>query len=356
MKSWWGKLLALGLIVALIVTLGACKNEDTNGDQENDDTNDIGASDDEKKEDFLYTLPLTGEGTNEEPNQRVVAVMLDNHPKASPHYGLNRADIVYEILAEGSITRYLALFQSERPEVIGPVRSLRPYNIDVAVGFDAILAHAGGSPDAKARVTNERLPSFDDTTGRGGVAFYRSTERPAPHNLMTGKDYLNHAEESFGYGEAFTLPTLKFKNSEEEMSGEAALWVEIEYNQTHYTTAFAYDEETQLYTRYLRDELHLDAETREPITVTNILVIEAHHQVLDEQGRRAINVTGEGNGYLFQRGKMKPVDWKYVDGIIRAYIDGEEVGLYPGQTWVNVVPNQGLENKIRYTSDKPLGR
>ena len=80
---------------------------------------------------------------------RAVAVMVNNHPKARPQSGLNKADIVYEILAEGDITRFLAVFQSEKPENIGPVRSARAYYIELAKGLNALYIAHGYSAEAK---------------------------------------------------------------------------------------------------------------------------------------------------------------------------------------------------------------
>ncbi len=80
---------------------------------------------------------------------RAVAVMINNHPKARPQSGLNKADIVYEILAEGDITRFLAVFQSEKPANIGPIRSARDYYIELAKGFNALYIAHGYSPEAK---------------------------------------------------------------------------------------------------------------------------------------------------------------------------------------------------------------
>ena len=79
--------------------------------------------------------------------------MVNNHPKARPQSGLHKADIVYEILAEGDVTRFLPYFQSEKPENIGPVRSARDYYIDLAKGLNALYIAHGYSPEAKKCLT-----------------------------------------------------------------------------------------------------------------------------------------------------------------------------------------------------------
>jgi hypothetical protein len=300
---------------------------------------------------FPYYAPLTGIGSMVEINDRIIAVMMNNHGKARPQSGLDQADMVYEILAEGWITRLVALYQSQSPEVIGPVRSIRPYLTDLATGFDAVFAHAGGSQEALNTVQNRGLASLDEIYN-AGHAFYRVNFRKMPHNLYTNVEMLRKGADSRGHRTDSDIPTIPFKDPKEEMLGDDAKWIEIEYHST-YQVAYEYDPETQLYTRYVRGEPHLDMETEKALTTTNVFVIETSHRILDNVGRRAIDVMSEGEGYLFQRGKMQKVDWKRVDGVIRPMKDGEEVGLYPGTTWVNIIPNSpGLENRVRYQVSK----
>ena len=86
--------------------------------------------------------------TEEENTHRPVLATINNHPLARPQSGISDADIIYEIAAEGNMTRLLALFQSELPEEIGPVRSARDYFVHIAKGLDAFYVAHGYSPDA----------------------------------------------------------------------------------------------------------------------------------------------------------------------------------------------------------------
>ena len=87
--------------------------------------------------------------------------------------------------------------------------------------------------------------------------------------------------------------------------------------------------------------MQTDRETGEPVTMQNVLVIFAKHKVLDYVGHRAVDITGQGKGYLLQQGKAVPVEWKYRDGWIVPYRDGKECTLLPGKTWINVLPETG---------------
>ncbi|WP_307396031.1 DUF3048 domain-containing protein [Bacillus horti] len=342
MKRWW----FLGLTMLLLFFVVACSNNEPVDIEAPDEANEEEIEEVEEDVEAPFTASLTGLGVQQEITDRIIAVMINNQGSARPQSGLDQADMIYEILAEGEITRLVAFFQSQSPDVIGPVRSLRPYLIDLATGFDAVFAHAGGSPEALSRVQTEGLASLDEIYNAGN-SFYRVDFRRAPHNLYTSLERLRAGAEGRGFRQEGEIPTLLFKDTEEEMTGTEATNIRIDYHSL-YHVAYEYDESTQLYTRTVRDEPHIDMETNEVLTTTNLLVIETHHRVLDDVGRRAIDVMSEGKGYLFQRGKMQEVDWKRIDGVIRPLINGREVGLYPGVTWVNVIPDSpGLTERVQ---------
>ncbi|QZT34635.1 DUF3048 domain-containing protein [Caldalkalibacillus thermarum TA2.A1] len=347
------QLFLLALTACIVFSACSQKAGDTQDSAQQPETNQTEEQAQQEPPEQGPLAPLTGRQVDEPLEQRIVGVMIDNHPAARPQSGLVHADIVYEILAEGPITRYLALFHSHIPDVIGPVRSLRPYYLDIARGYDAVVAHAGGSPAAKEEVIRTGYPSFDDTRN-GGFVFYRSDHRQAPHNLYTGRALLEEGEARFGYDENYEIPALRFKPEAEAMNGQAAEWLEIVYDSRYYQVAYEYETGSGTYTRYINGEQHTDAESGQPLTASNVLIIEASHRVLDDAGRRDIKVQGEGRGYLCQRGKWQEITWKYQDGVIRPFVDGVEVGLYPGNTWVNIIPdNPGLEESVSLMRHKP---
>lgn len=345
------RLFILATILVLFLALAACKEEQASQDEvmEPEPTPEPEQEELDEEEGYPYYAPLTGLGSEEELTSPIFAVMINNHAQARPQSGLPKADIVYEVLSEGFITRYLALYQSERAEVIGPIRSIRPYYMDLSQGFEAYLAHAGGSEPNMNRISQEGIPSLNGIAW-SSAHFYRADFRQSPHNLYTSSAGLFAAAEQRGYAiEREAFPVLKFHKQETEMEGEEAEHINIAYHSS-YQVSFRYDPENEVYIRYVQGEQDLDLETGTPITVSNLMVMESNHRVL-EQGIREVDVLSEGQAYLFQRGKMKEVVWKRIDGVIRAFINDQEVGLYPGKTWVNVVPNQpGLSGQVEYTS------
>ena len=142
------------------------------------------------------TSPLTGvELTDASLAKRpVTGLMIENSPDARPQSGMNEAGIIFEAVAEGGITRFLVLYQETQPQYIGPVRSIRPYYIDFALPFEAGLGHVGGSPDALRDIKTLGARDLDQFYNSG--AYWRISERYAPHNVYTSFERLNALNQS----------------------------------------------------------------------------------------------------------------------------------------------------------------
>ncbi|MED1786235.1 MULTISPECIES: DUF3048 domain-containing protein [Brevibacillus] len=288
---------------------------------------------------FPYTAPLTGMGVDERIDHRPVMVMINNHPKARPQSGLDKADIVYEVLSEGEVTRFLAIFHSQTPKTIGPVRSIRPYFIKLGRGLDSILVHVGGSPDAL-----QILKGADDDINEisNSTYFWREKFRSAPHNVYTDLSHIEKAMQAKNMRITSDLPFFPFLPKDAKIEeGQAAAEIKVKPH-PQYSLSYKYDTDKEKYLRYTQGEVHKDLTSDKQLEITNVLVISSKHKVLDNEGRREVDVTGPGEGYLFQQGKAKPIKWARKDGIIRAYEDAaltKEIPLLPGNTWVNIVPN-----------------
>ena len=318
---------------------GGTEDQEIEGSQQESDTNNLEEDLSDDADSPLVTgiyAPLTGLPVVEEINDRIIGVLINNHNKARPQSGLNQADIIYEVLAEARITRFIAFYQSNKPEVIGPIRSIRPYYLDIINGFDALIVHSGGSDEAYATIFSDNsLPDLDEIR-RAQEAYWRVNFREMPHNLYTSTEKIIAAADKRGFLKKSYIPKFIFLKESQPVNGEILNEVEIAYS-PDYRVAFQYDSTTKLYQRLINGLPHVDLETNEQLTAKNILVIEAKHQIIDSVGRRKIDVYGPGSGKLIQNGEAKDITWQRVDGVIRAFIDGEEQGLYPGQTWIIVV-------------------
>jgi hypothetical protein len=284
-----------------------------------------------------YTFPLTGLPSQQQVKTRPFMVMVENSPQARPQSGLDQADIVYEILAEGEITRFVAVFQSHDTKVIGPVRSIRPYFVEIGAALDAIIVHAGWSQDAMNILTGRHLSHLDQVYGDDAY-YWRSNDRKAPHNLYTSVEKMTQGADARKFRKEWKAPILTFAQDGQGLNqGNVANHIEIPYIMG-YVVSYEYDAAKGVYNRSMDGKPHLDKESGNQLTATNLLVLESKHQILDKAGRRDVDIFGPGKGLMLQQGKALDVTWEQKNGIIRAYQDGKEVRLLPGTTWVQIVP------------------
>ncbi|WP_408009160.1 DUF3048 domain-containing protein [Pseudalkalibacillus sp. A8] len=336
--------------VALFLMLAACSSKETSKSTEDAASKDTGI---EKKEvddkpRFAYTFPLTGKGTDEALSSRTVAVMVNNVPEARPQSGLHKADIVYEVLAEGKITRLLAVFQSEEPDVIGPVRSARDYYVRLSNGFDAIYVFHGWSPSAQVMLTSGNIDSLNGLYYDGSL-FKRADFRKAPHNSYITYKNIKKGSKKNNFELKQEIPAFPFLKADEvtAIEGDPASQVTVSYGD-HYKVQYRYQSEKGTYFRYINNEQTVDRETNTPIELENVLVVGADHKVIDSAGRRNINLESGGNAVLFQQGKAQEINWKNKNGRIIPVKDGAEVSFVSGKTWVNLVPATSLGTDVSW--------
>lgn len=286
--------------------------------------------------------PLTGLKTDEENiTQRPASVMINNHPAARPQSGLTKADIVYEVLAEGNITRFLAVFQSDIPDIIGPVRSARPYFIDLSKGYNALYIAHGYSPDALAKLTNGEVDSLNGME-YDGTLFWRADHRKAPHNSYISKENILEGAISKQYEVAEEVKPFEFLDEEEvqKLEGELVNKFVIKYdNSQTWQATYEYNQTQKIYNRYSNNEQTVDLESKDPVELSNIFVVEMDHNIIDDYGRRGIDLTSGGKAILLQNGLMQEVEWVNEGGRILPVKNGNSVKFVPGKTWINIVPN-----------------
>lgn len=290
--------------------------------------------------------PLTGLYIDEEDaGRRAFAVVINNLPKALPQSGLGDADIFYEVLAEGGITRLVAIFQELDAEKIGPVRSARDYFTYFALDNGAIYVHHGGSPTGYASLTNRGIENID---GMKDSAFWRDQQRlntagMYEHSSYTDAESIKASAESKGYGlEYETEPMFGFYEEETVIEGERAPLVTIPYSY-YQISQFVFNSETKLYERYQTDKAQIDDQTGETVTAKNVIIQEAEIYIIpgDDAGRREVSLVGSGTGYLVTMGNAQPITWqKTAYNAPTQWFDaeGNELKLNAGKTWICVCP------------------
>lgn len=268
--------------------------------------------------------------------KRPIAVIVENAPQARPQAGLGKADIVYEILAEGGISRFLAIFSSEVVDRVGPVRSARPYFALKAFEHDAIFVHSGGSVEAYTYMRELALDHIDEM--RSFQPFWREKERRPPHNLYTSVVSLRQEAQKLGYNRPVKSSGFGIA-SVENPDGKTVSTLRINYA-GDYEVKFVFQGDDKQYYRFINGNPHLDGSSNTQISCSTVLIQVAEHVVKDEEGRLEIRFVGQGTGWVFSGGRVLPVRWekKNLRDKTRFYYEnGEELRVNPGRVWVEVV-------------------
>lgn len=282
---------------------------------------------------------FTGEDIVAEASRTPIAVLINNLAPARPQSGLSQADVIWEVLAEGGITRLVAIFQStsELEFDIGPVRSNRPYFIELAESYGATIAHAGASNDAYA-ILQRQKKSYLDEIYNAGSYFWRSKERKKPHNLYTNLSKLRQAVEDKAYPAELAVTGYSFADSEAISQGTIKN-LQVMFQMKNYRVGYLYDEGTHTYKRSINNEPHIDKNNNEQLAASNLIFIQASHKVLDDEGRLSIDLASGGSAMLITNGNKVEGNWITAeDGMIRFLQDGQEMKLTPGKTIVHIIP------------------
>lgn len=287
-----------------------------------------------------YTCPFDGTTSTAIPN-RPLAIMIDNITKARPHFGIDKACLVIEALAEGGITRLEAFYSCNLPEVVGPVRSARTYYVEYAQGFNALYAHVGGSPQALRLL---RSLSIDLDEFRYPQAYWRISERRRPHNMLTSPAKLYQVAKKKGLETKWTGdPFYPFKEDEPQESRSSVKSITIKFSTRPYEVQYIYDRTTNLYARYLYGKPYITADSKVHIKTKNVIVIYSSSRVLDYKARLEMPTTGTGKALVFRDGTKIECIWKREKATDQLkFFDsmGNEIQLNRGQTWIAVVTSK----------------
>ncbi|MFD0672265.1 DUF3048 domain-containing protein [Cohnella sp. GCM10027633] len=298
-----------------------------------------------------FTAPLTGLPVEQTVTNRPFAVMINNFGPARPQSGLTQADTVWEIEAEGGITRLVAIFQSkEFTDPIGPVRSIRPYFIQVGEFYNSVIAHVGASNDALAIIQRQKKQTLDEINN-SGASFYRDNSRKAPHNVYTTLEKLRAGAAKRKYPETATVPLLTFDPAPPGLiTAATATEIKIKFAIEDYKVSYAYDAATKLYNRSINDKPHIDKNNNAQLTATNLAVLATKVQTYDDYGRLVVDLDKGGDAVLFQQGKVIECKWERKQGdVIRLVKDGKELPFLPGVTYYHVVPSaKALSSYLTY--------
>ena len=281
---------------------------------------------------------------NQNSKSRPYAVMINNNHAAWPQCGIGDAYIVYEIVAEGGITRMMALYKDQDTAKIGSIRSARHYFIDYAMENDAIYVHFGQSPQAASDI---KKYSINDINGisEDGSTFWRVKDKTAPHNAVTSMANLKKSAESKKFKTTSTEKSvLNYVTDEVNLEdGESAETITIPHSQLQ-TVKYEYDSENKVYKRYARGVAQKDWDTKDAITIKNLIITYCDNYTLtdtENKGRQGLKNIGTFDGYYITNGKaikIKCIKEARDSKTIYQDLQGNVIKVNDGNTFVNICP------------------
>lgn len=285
----------------------------------------------------LSGLPVTAD-TNSRP---VIGAMIENSKDARPQSGLSQASVVFEAVAEGGITRFLALFQDQQPTNIGPVRSARPYYAQWLMGFKAAYAHVGGSPDALSDIKSWGIQDLNQFSN--AAPYHRISSRPSPHNVYASVVDLANLATQKGYKSTFTGFVRK---AAAPAKTPTASTINLNLSSSLYNVQYGYDAASNTYLRSEGGATQTDANTGKQlapnVVVAMVVPLSAGNKDAQGSSYSNYNVIGSGQVDVFQDGTEITGTWTKTANdaqITFTGADGKPLALDPGQTWITAVTN-----------------
>lgn len=283
-----------------------------------------------------YTIPKTG--------IRPFAVMIDNEgTRVLPQGGLNQAQIVYEVIVEGGLTRLMPVFWGTEPEMIGPVRSARDYFLDYSMEYDAIYVHYGGSPQAGRDIPKFKINEIDGLYLGPDVFWDLTNDRKNWQDSYTSMEKLKAyaLKKKFNETAAVEFPFTYNLTNATPGTGKSATSVTLKYPSM--TSKYEYDSSTGLYKRFRYGKEHMERVSGKQLEAKNIIVqfVPNYDIKGDTAGRQEMNTIGSGKGYYITNGIAINLKWSKESRRAQTkYSDeaGNPIMLNRGQTWIQIMP------------------
>jgi hypothetical protein len=282
-----------------------------------------------------------------------LAIVIDNNEKAHPAYGLDRAELVYEIVAEGGITRFLAVYWRNDVGTIMPVRSARVYFLPWTLELDAVFVHYGGAQEPAVANIYGWIPAYGVHNIDGLVLprgpFQRESSRRAPHNVFASTAGLWDLATAREWTGPPALALWLFKEDEpggsppEDAERASAVFLSFgPWSKAPYNVQWQYDALRNTYRRLQGGKSQRDAASGQQITAKNIVVQFVGLSYAGDGVHLLFETEGEGDAIVFQDGLAIPANWRKTDREARTrFYDalGNEIAFNRGATWVEVLAN-----------------
>ncbi len=272
---------------------------------------------------------------------RPIAVKIDNDEKARPQYGIEEADLVYEVLVENQITRFLAIFHSSYPEKVGPVRSARSSDIDLMAPLaNPLFAYSGSNDIVGQEVRTAQAAGLLVSTNfdQANSAYIDRQDRPAPHHRTLFPAKLN--QDQFTTAPITVRPVFRYMREDDEVSAGAIDTAGFEVSTNQRTpAAYTWNDDELGWSRIQAGTAHV-AESGAQLTPANVVVLEIEYTIsrADAASPQAIT-TGSGKATVFTDGQRIEGSWQRTvssQGFDILNADGTKIRMQPGQTFVHL--------------------
>ncbi|WP_448810790.1 DUF3048 domain-containing protein [Agromyces bauzanensis] len=269
-----------------------------------------------------------------------LAVKIDNHEDARPQIALNRSDIVFEELVEGGLTRYLVVWHSDIPDAVGPVRSIRPMDPAIASPFGGVIAYSGGQQyfvDLMKSTSLVNLVFDEDDTG----LFERADDRPGPHDVILD------ATEAIGRNATLPPPPVQFAYGSADplvapgFAAASTSHLELAFSSGE-SRSWDWDPAGSAWLRSQQGEPDLEA-SGDRVRATNVVTLRVGIDWPFGEVPLTV-VVGSGEAWVSVAGRTAHGTWSKdaeASPIVLTADDGSVLRLAPGNTWVELVPNEG---------------
>ena len=361
-------LLGLVLVLALTMGLAGCKKQQAAESvsettiQEEETGSDTAGQTTQETDGKISGKEITGninilsglEISDKVLNSRPLAIMVENTPDARPQSGLINADVVFEVEDEYGITRFVAVFSSYDSDMVGPVRSARPYYAEIARSFDPVYVFWGTAPIFYKVIENlglDYLSPLGDESGNSsiaanfvdgnGVDSKRDSSRVAPHNAYMFTPKIKELASDQGYKPEGGQSSFHFKLDAAEPDRGDISKITIDYSNPQYKSLFEYDSKNNNYMKSVAGSPSTDRESGEQIAVNNVIVMVTDIKNSgDSSGHMLVRTTQEGEAFYFFDGKVVEGIWSRssaLDPFTFKDKDGNVVLFNRGHTWVGVI-------------------
>lgn len=294
----------------------------------------------------IYRNPLTGEGGYNESllGNRPVMVVVENHPQARPQWGLTSSDIVFEMVAEGGITRMILMFadSSRLPDKIGPVRSARHYFLDLAEGYDAIFTHFGQSPYAKQQLANHDIDNINGYVDGSYFSRDKSRNVDSEHTAYTTKEWVLKAIENKeyrttlkdGYDNAFSFNV----DGNRVLADGSCVTATVSFSSS-FTYTLNYDKQENVYYSSLNGNPFVSSDGTQQ-NFQNIVILYTDISAISGDAKNRVDFDlSEGHGTYISNGSYEAIKWEKGSStdMLKLYdTEGEELKLNTGRTYIAI--------------------